>query len=221
MKKITFLCILCVFFFGCISTKSIPKWTSTSFNNLEDFKINYLAGQENKAEMYFQKATEAIKKSGNLRLLSMAYLTKYAMQVAVLEDFDDSQYLRIDVVDSDPRNNNYYLFLKGKVSLLNDDALPKQYRPLLKVMRMGNEATLSDKIDKIDDPVSKLVAIGFIIKYYSDNEGILNIAVEISSRNGWRKPLIVYLEKLKSFYEAKQDQEKARKIQQRIQLINH
>jgi hypothetical protein len=183
--------------------------------------MNYLSGQEKIAEMYFQKATEEIKKSGKLKILAMAYLTKYAIQVALLEDFDDSQYLLIDAVDSDPKNENYHLFLKGKISRVNDDDLPEQYRSLLKIMRMDNEATWSDEINKIDDPVSKLIAIGLIIKYHLENEAILNIAAETASRNGWKRTLLVYLEKLKSFYETKREPEKASKIQQQIQLINH
>jgi hypothetical protein len=221
MKRITLLCIFCIVCIGCVGSKPIPNWTYSGFNNLEGFKTNYLTGQEKIAEMYFQKATEEIKKSGKLKLLAMAYLTRYAIEVAVLEEFNDSHYLRIDAADSDPQNRSYYLLLKGKTARLNETDIPKQYRSLLKAIQMGNEAAWADETNKINDPVSKLIAIGIITRYYAADEAVLNIAIETASRNGWKKALLVYLEKLRLLYEAKGIHEKARKIQQQIQLINH
>jgi len=48
---------------------------------------------------------------------------------------------------------------------------------------------------------------------------LLTGAVETTSRQGWKKALLVYLSRLQAFYEQRQEVEKASKTKQKILLI--
>ncbi|MDI6776100.1 MAG: hypothetical protein QMD03_02485 [Syntrophales bacterium] len=216
---------LCLFAFsillvGC-GAKPVPNWKNVSFHQLESYKKSYLIGKVRIAELHFSKAIEEIKKSGDLNILAMAYLTKYAVNVAVLEDFDDRDYLQIDSVQHDPKNKNFYNFLKGVFDQVDERLLPGEYRNFLKTLRHGREGAMEQEIANIEDPLSKLIATGLLVRHHRCPEMILQVAADTASANGWKKALVAYLEKLQSIYEAKKEMEKAANVQKRLQLIKN
>lgn len=220
MKKNAYLFILIVLLIGC-GSKPAPDWTYAAFNQLESYKKNYLMGKENIAELHFNKATEEIKKSGDLEILERAYLTKCAVQLAVLEMVDDREYLKIDVVHPVPQNQSFHNFLKGKFDLVEGKLLPEQYQSFFAAYRSGRVLDLTREISKIEDPLSKLIATGLLVRYDKCGEDCLKGAVDTASKDGWKKALLIYLEKLQSFYESGKDTEKVKNIRKKIELIRN
>ena len=219
MKNIVYLLTFSIILLGC-GSKQVPDWTKASFNQLENYKKNYLIGKEQSAELYFNKAIDEIKKSGDLEILARVYLTKYAAHIAVLEDFDDGEYLRIDALQPVLHNRNFYRFLKGSFDTVDEKLLPQQYDGFMRACRKGKIEDISNEISKIEDPLSKQIAIGLLVQKNTYDEGILKIAIDTASHNGWKRALLVYLDKLQSFYEMKKETQKAANIKQKIQLIN-
>jgi hypothetical protein len=219
MKKIIILLIFIISLLGCGGSKQIPDWIKASFNELENYKKNYLSGKDRIAELQFNKAVDEIKKSGNLEILGRAYLTKYAVHVAVIEAFDDGEYLRIDAIQPVLQTRTFYSFLKGSFDTVDQRLLPQQYDGFLRAFRKGKIEDIAYEISKIEDPLSKLIAIGLLVKKNTYDEGILKIAIDTASYNGWKRALLVYLNKLQSFYEMKKETQKAANIEKKIQLI--
>ena len=218
MKKIICFFALVAILAGC-GSKPIPDWTYVSFNHLESFKKSYLSGNERIAELHFHKATEELKKSGDLDILARAYLTKYAVHAAVLEPFDDREYLTIEAVSPAARNRNFHSFLKGAFDHVNEGLLPNKYDGFMKAFRGGKSENVTNEISKMEDSLSRLIAVGLLVKQQKYDEGDLKLAIDTASRNGWKKALVVYLEKLHLFYEAKKEIDKAASIQQRLRII--
>lgn len=218
MKKIVYLLTFSILLLGC-GSKQVPDWTKASFNQLENYKKNYLSGKEQSAELYFNKAIDEIKKSGDLEILARAYLTQYAVHVAVIEAFDDGEYLRIDALQPVLQNRNFYNFLKGSFDTVDERLLPQQYDGFLRAFRKGKIEDIAHEISRIEDPLSKLIAVGLLVKKNTYDEGVLKIAIDTASHNGWKRALLVYLDKLQSFYEMKKETQKAANIEQKIQLI--
>jgi hypothetical protein len=218
MKKIIYLLTFSILLLGC-SSKQIPDWRNASFNQLENFKQSYLSGKENIAELHFNRAVDEIKKSGDLDMLARVYLTKYALHVTALETFDDTEYRRIDALQSGSQNRNFYSFLKGSFDTVDEKLLPSQYGGFLRAYRKGKAEDIADEISKIEDPLSKLITIGLLVQKNKYDEGNLKVAIDTASNNGWKKVLLVYLDKLQSFYEIQKEKEKAANIRQKILLI--
>ncbi len=221
MKKLVILLIFVISLIGCGGSKQIPDWIDDSHHHLENYKKNYLSGKERIAELQFNKAVDEIKKSGNLEILGRAYLTKYAVHIAVLETFDEREYLKIDTLEPVLQNRIFYNFLKGSFDKVDESLLPKQYNGVLKVLRKGKYEDAAHEISKMEDPLSKLIAAGLFIQKNTYDEGILKIAIDTASQNAWKKALLAYLEKLLLFYETKKETEKAANIAQRIQLMKN
>jgi len=221
MRKIICLMMFSILLVGCGSSKPVPDWTYASFNQLDNYKKSCLIGKERIAEAYFNKAVDEIKSSGDLDILARAYLTKYAVQVAVLEAFDGREYLRIDAVEPVLQNKNFYSFLKGAFDNVDEKLLPKQYAGFLRAFQSGKKDDVAHEISKMDNPLSKLIAIGLLVKKDKNDEIDLKLAIDIASENGWKKALLAYLGKLQSFYKTNNQPGKAAHVEDRIQLIKN
>jgi len=219
MRKV-FLITLCLLFAGCGSSKPVPDWLNTSHNQLEGYKNNYLSGDEKRAASQFKDALSEIKKTGDLPLLARAHLIRMALETVVLEDLRDGEYLKIDDLGPDQQNRNFYLFLKGDAAKVEEDRLPEQYRGILRSIKKGASADYLKEIEKMEGPLSRLIAIGVLVRIRQDNVALMEKALDTASAQGWKKALLAYLERLKEYYLKTGEKEKARGIEGRIKLIH-
>jgi hypothetical protein len=217
--KFCLLLSLVVSVTGCGGSQTIPDWTYTAFDKLEAYKQASLAEKTAVAELHFQSAIAEVKKSGDLVLLARIHLTHYAVQTALLESFDDGEFLKIQAVQSDRSNEAFYAFLKGNFRREDITFLPPQYVVAVKDILDGRKSSLADDLRGISDPLSRLVMTGRLVLSGYEDETMLLSAQETASRQGWKKALLVYLNRLGVYYENRREFEKAKKIKEKIRLI--
>lgn len=219
MRKILLTGLL-IFICACGSRSGqIPEWKDTAFTQLENYKKNFLMDKEDATEPHFAKAKKAVAGSNDLNLLARVYLTKYALHMAALEDFDDSEFIRIDKLQSIASNFAYYNFLKGNFTAVEDSLLPSNYGSFIKIAKNKDLAKAVQEIPSIDDPLSRLIACGIWVKYLPYDENILQTAINTSADNGWKRPLWAYLTKLQKYYLDRQETAKAESIKERLELL--
>jgi hypothetical protein len=218
MKKVFYL-LACFFLLAGCSAKSVPDWIKTSHNQLESFKKHYLRGSDRLAEIDFQKTVSEIKSGGDLQLLQIAYLTRYALMVAVLESFDDKDYRKLEAVEPHSENISFHAFLQGAFDRVDEQYLPPQYRQFLRAFKNGKQSDIDLAITAIEDPLSRLIASGLAVQKQFYHEKTILTAIQTSSEQGWKKALLAYLQKLRDFYTSINEQKKAVATQQRIDLI--
>lgn len=219
MRKILTAAIV-IFICACsLNQKHIPEWEYTSFRQLENYKINFLAGKEDVAEPHFDKAKKAASGDNDLNLLAIIYLDKYALHTAALEDFDDSEFVRINKLHPLAPNFAYYNFLKGNFTVVEDNLLPSQYSSFIQLVRNKDLTKALQEIPSIDDPLSRLIACGIWVKYLPYDENILQIAINASADNSWKRPLRAYLNKLQKYYLDREETAKAESIKARLELL--
>jgi len=97
---------------GCFGAPSAPDWLANTVGRLEQFKKELLGGREDVAEMNFSLAISEVKKSGDLDTLGRVYLTKMAVERALMLPMNDEEFLRIHAASPSPKNENYYHFCK-------------------------------------------------------------------------------------------------------------
>jgi hypothetical protein len=189
------------------------------YNRLEDFKKYYLEGKTGIAELHFNRSVEEIKKSGNLDLLGRAYLIHMAMEVAVLEMAQDQAFLKVDAAESNAVNRNFHAFLTGPPHLVQEVLLPEQYRNLLKTLVQGKKEDLAKVLTNITDPASRLIAAGVCIVQGHSDEALLKTAVETASHQGWKKVLLVYMDKQRVYYTERGQNDQATAVTKKMELI--
>jgi hypothetical protein len=217
MKKIFFLLLFLLALAGC-GPKPMP-WIEAGYQRMENFKMDFLTGRPPIiTDMHFKKAVEEIKKSGDLDLLGKLWLTRMALQIAVLDEPEEGDYSRLEAAQSVPANRSFYLFLKGDAAATGA-LLPEHYRKFFAALNAGNATETGIAVAKIDDPLSRLIAAGLAVRRHAENEALLRMAVDTASRNGWKRGLLAWLKRLAVFYEASGEAAKAAAIRQRIDLI--
>ena len=217
MRKIFFIVML--FLICACGSKQIPEWKDTSARQLENYKYYFLTDKEGTSEPHFVKAKKAIARSNDLNLLGTVYLTRYALHVSIVENFDDTDFLRINKLQPNAKNFSYYNFIKGNFHTADYNLLPAHYSKLLKPAQDKDLATAVREISSIDDPLSRLVACGVWVKYLPYDDNILQIAINTAADNGWGKPLFAYLTRLHQYYLDHHETVKAEDIKERLELL--
>ena len=217
MRKLSVILIL--FLICACGSKQIPEWKDTSSRQLENYKYYFLTDKESTSEPHFVKAKKAIAISNDLNLLGTVYLTRYALYVSIVENFDDTDFLRINKLQPNAKNFSYYNFIKGYFLAADYYLLPAHYSKLLKPAQDKDLATAVREISSIDDPLSRLVACGVWVKYLPYDENILQIAINTAADNGWGRPLFAYLTKLQQFYIDHHEIVKSESIKERLELL--
>lgn len=219
MKKWFCLLFLILLLAGC-SSRPAPVWIASGHRHLETFKQDFLTGRAPPiTEIHFRNAVEEIKKGGDADLLGKAWLTRMALQVAALAEMEEGDYPKIEAGQSVPANRNFYLFLRGNAAAVDISRLSEPYRPFWTAFRNGDSAKAAFAIAAIEDPLSRLIAAGLAVRHRLETGAILQTAVETASRNGWKKALLAWLERLKSFHEAAGDSAGATAVSRRIDLM--
>jgi len=217
MRK--YFLIVIIFFICACASQPIPQWKDASFRQLESYKMNFLVDKEDETQPHFVKAKKAASSSNDLNLLATLYLTKYALHTAALEDYDDTEFLRIDKLQPNPVNRTYHDFLKGDFTSLNKNNLPSDYSGLLPMIDSKDLIAATRRISSIADPLSRLIACGVWVKYLPYDENIMQIAIDTAAKNGWRRPLWAYLSKLQQYYSDRRETTKAESIRERLDLL--
>ena len=220
MKYTLFLIFFIMAVYGCSFSQG-PSWIARGEYRFDLFKSDFLTdGEDSGTESEFAKSVEAIKQGGDLDLLQKAWLTRAALQVAVLKDMDEGDYSRIASVESFPENETFYKFLKGDTAAFDISLLPEQYRGFLSALLKGDARVVGDAIVSMKKkPVSQLVAAGIAVRQHLENESIIQTSIAVASKNGWKSALIAWMGHLASFYESAGSAEKAADVRRRIELI--
>ncbi len=214
------LLVIILFMLVCsCSSQPIPQWKDTASRQLENYRVNFLADKEDATEPHFAQAKKAISSNNDLNLLSTAYLTKYALHTAALEDFADSDFLRIDKLQPNAGNRAYYDFLKGNFQKAQVSRLPDAYSKLLPLLADKNVAGATREISEISDPLSRLIACGILVKHLPYEENILQLAINTAAQQGWRRPMWAYLTHLQKYYSDRREISKAENIKERLELL--
>jgi hypothetical protein len=175
---------------GCSSAPQPPQWQSDAASSLQVFQQRYLAGDAKGADDAFAFARSELAATGRADLVARAELIRCAAQVASLV-FDPCTGFEALRADAGAEERNYADYLAGRV--------PRA---------ASNE------------PFSQLVAYGVQMRTTSITPQGIAAAVDISSAQGWRRPLLAWLGVQLKRAEAAGDSETAARLKRRMELVS-
>ncbi len=197
---------------ACGSTAPLPDWKMNAKGSLERATEAYLSGNERIEAVEFARARAEIARTGRAELLARAELTRCAARVASLV-FDDCPGFAALAQDAPAAERAYADYLIGRGTPQNAALLPPAQRDV--AAGKGSAAALAG----IADPLSRLVAAGVLFRTGQAEPALLALAAETASNQGWRRPLLAWLNLQLKRAEAGGDATQAARLRRRIELI--
>ncbi|MGJ9416801.1 hypothetical protein ACHAC9_03395 [Massilia sp. CMS3.1] len=194
---------------GCASKPAPPSWQPDAKDALDAFADDYLRGSTGAANANFARARRETASTGRADLVAQVELVRCAVLAASLE-FDDCPGFAALSSDALPQQRAYAAYLAGRWEGLDVAALPEQHRP---VVGTGSIAGMTD-------PLAKLVAAGALFKAGRMSPGDMQVATEMASSQGWRRPLLMWLGVAQKRAEAGGDMVAVERIKRRIALAS-
>jgi hypothetical protein len=194
---------------GCATGDPAPDWKIRAFAATEQATQNYLLGRTRAAEKSADLAIQELSKTGQPAQVAQAQLVFCAVRVASL-NFDDCPGFKDYFADATQAQRAYYAYLTGRLTGPQSgpqyDLLPAQHQPVvLAAASLAASASspqaLIQAVQKIDDPVSRLVAAGALVRVYQGQFNnpsfpslqLIQAAVDTASDQGWPQPLAAWL----------------------------
>jgi hypothetical protein len=202
---------------ACSSAPPQPDWKVTAESQLDAFQKRYLEGRVQTAQAAFDKALTAIAESGDLQLTARAHLIRCAMRVASADLAPCPEYEQVAKYGTSDEDRNYHQFILGNWQELNPKLLPEPYQAL--PGKVQDPVQMREQIAEIQDPVSRMVALGVQLRRGQFDDGMLQLALDTASAQGFRRPLLTYLKLQESALAKAGETTTLETVQARIRLV--
>lgn len=199
---------------ACASGPPTPEWQMSAYGASQKAQDAYLAGDTRVEQLEWNHAREALARTGRLDLLARLELLRCAGRVAslVFEPCAGFEALRQDAAAAEKAYADY---LAGQLPPQDVTQLPPEQRSVAQAGQTDAGARLAS----IQDPLSRLVAAGVLLKTGRATPDTLSMAVETASAQGWRRPLLAWLMVQAERAQAAGDTEAAASLQRRIAIV--
>ena len=178
---------------GCANTPPPPDWQLNAKGSLERAASAYLSGNSRVEAAEFARARADVARTGRIDLIATVELSRCAWRVASLV-FEDCAGFAPLAVDAGATERDYAEYLQGK----------------------GRQPAA---LAGIDDPLSRLVAAGVLLRSGRAEPTVLAQAVDTASAQGWSRPLLAWLNAQALRADAAGAGDEAARLRRRIELV--
>ena len=194
---------------ACSSGPKVPDWSINAVGHVERFTEAYLKGDTRVEAREFDLARAETARTGRPDLVARIELNRCAARVAslVFEPCEGFEALRTDASDAE---RAYASYLAGQLNASEAALLPPQH---------GAAAGGNMDLTGIEDPFSRLVAAGVLMRRSMATPDTVAAAVDTASRQGWRRPLLTWLGVQARLAEERGSAEEAARIRRRMDLV--
>jgi hypothetical protein len=200
---------------ACAGTPPPPDWKMNAQSALESYEKRYLDGDSRLAEVNFERARAEIARTGRPDLAARAGLIRCATETAALVR-EHCAVLATLPAETAAEDKAYAAFLTGQWNQLDPGLVPAAYRPLLLAKADPDRA---QALQAIQPPLSRLIAAGVLFQQGRLPPTGITLAVATASEQGWRRPLLAWLNLQLKRAEAAGDTTAATALRQRIELV--
>jgi hypothetical protein len=216
MKNVVAWLVVGVLIGSCASGPPIPDWKSNAKTSMDHAVAAYLAGDTRLADSDFERARSEIARTGRIDLLGRAELVRCAARVAslVFEPCEGFEKLR---ADSATAERAYADYLAARVQTQDIALLPPQHQAVANATISPENADAA--VRAIEDPLSRLVAIGVLFQAGRAHPTVIALAVDTASAQGWRRPLLAWLNVQLALAEKAGDAGESARLRRRIGVV--
>jgi len=198
---------------ACASSPPPPAWQINARDSLQRATDAYLSGDGRVAAQESARARAEVARTGRVDLLARGELMHCAARVASLE-LDDCPAYRTLAQDAAPPEQAYARYLAGEARPADAALLPTPQQALA-----ADPVDPDGALAAIGDPFSRLVAAGVLLRRGRATAGVIMRAVDTAAEQGWRRPLLAWLQVQQQRARALGANEEAARLQRRIDLV--
>ncbi len=202
---------------ACASGPPVPDWQANAKSAIDQATTAYLAGDNAAEARAFEQARAQLSRTGRAELVARAELMRCAVRVAslVFEPCAGFERLRNDAA---PAERAYAEHLAGRA--LPRDAIERLPAP----QQVAAGAIVAGKapdagVQGIADPLSRLIAAGVLFQAGQASPATIAQAADTASAQGWRRPLLAWLEVQAQLAERGGAADEAQRLRRRIALV--
>ncbi|QXZ08405.1 hypothetical protein KUF54_09820 [Comamonas sp. Y33R10-2] len=199
---------------ACGNQPRVPDWALNAEAAAQKATQAYLQGQQRVETLQWQKARDAVASTGQPALAAKVELMRCAAQVASLDWNNCSAYEAL-AQDADQSERAYAQYLKGELHPSDVGQLPQAQRAAVGAIAASGLSGLA----KVQDPLSRLVAAGVMLRAGSASAELLQLGVDTASEQGWRRALMAWLLLQQQAAERAGDMGTSGQIQRRLKLL--
>lgn len=167
------------------------QWQVNAVTAMDSAQASYLNAENAAAAAELRKARLQTSRAGNADALAQIELRQCAMQVASL-DWQPCTAFDALRAAATPEQQHYADYLYGKVAPADIALLPAAQQG---IARAGTAAQAQAALQQIQAPLSKLVAAAVTLRRAgAPNPALLEAAIDTASAQGWRRPLLAWLQ---------------------------
>ena len=202
---------------ACAGGPPVPDWQANAKAALDQATAAYLAGDSAAEARAFERAREQISRTGRPELLARAELMRCAAHVAslVFEPCPGFERLRGDAAA--PERAYAEHLAARRLQPPEIERLPPAQRAVATAVAGGDAATAG--VQGIDDPLSRLIAAAVLFQAGKASPATLALAADTASAQGWRRPLLAWLNVLALRAERAGAADEAQRLRRQMLLV--
>lgn len=209
---------------GCSSGPPAPDWQVEAQAALRRATQAHLVGDTRIAGVEFERARRELSRTGRADAIALGELTRCAAQAASLELLGTAASGRPGCAAFEPLRTDAGAAAVAYADFLGAPLAPARIA-LLPPAQQAAAAAGGDAVRReaavraIDDPLSRLLAAAIALRDGVAPPGLVAVAVETASAQGWRRPLLAWLTVQLRRAEAAGDAEAAGALRRRIERV--
>ena len=196
---------------ACSSNPPAPDWQMNAKTASERAVAAYLTGNARIDTAEQTRARAEVARTGRADLLARVELAHCAAQVASLV-FGPCEAFEPLRADAPAPERAYADYLAGQLAANDSALLPEAHRAV---------ATQANALAAITEPLSRLVAAGVLFETGRADPATIQTAIDTASAQGWRRPLLAWLQVQLKRAEAAGAEPDAQQLRRRIALVEH
>jgi hypothetical protein len=195
--------------------RPVVDWQLTSKAAIDRSVAAYLSGDSALAAQQFELARREVARTGRADLLARIELIGCAARVASLQ-FEACEGFEKVRHEAPAPERAYADFLAARLRPQDIDLLP---RPQQALAVAGSSPDAAAQLQRIEDPFSRLVAAAVLLESGRTDPAAMQTAVDTASAQGWRRPLLAWLNVQALRAEKAGAHDEAERLRKRIGLV--
>jgi hypothetical protein len=201
---------------GCAGGPPVPDWQAGASTALNAAVAAHLNGEPRTETQQAALARREIARTGRPELAARAEML-CAAHVASLEFGPCEGFERLRA-DAQPPERAYAAYLRAQpLSRDEIERLPSAQRAT--ATAVAGAGTDEKSLGAIDDPLSRLVAVAVLFQAGKAGPPAIALAADTASQQGWRRPLLAWLNVQALRAEKAGDAAEAARLRRRIDLV--